>query len=231
MEDHVLGGGTVHELAVNLKLDGRRHLEPCSAGGEAHARIGRAHARGERAERAVRAGMRVGANHQVARHHDALLGQQRVLDTGATLLPVVRDALLVGKVAHLLGLLGALDVLVGRVVIGNEAHAVAIEHLGRAELAEDVDGNGRRDVVREHEVQIALYELARAHLVEPRMGGQDLLRHGHWSWHVVLLISSNVVEEASDISFVLRQSSLRCARCGTAREGYVRSLKHATHSR
>ena len=88
-----------------------------------------------------------------------------------------------GEVAHLLGLLGALDVLVGRVMVGHEAHAVAVEYLGRTELAEHVDGDGRRDVVGQHDIDIALDELAGTDLIESGMGRKDLLGHGHRSWH------------------------------------------------
>ena len=146
-------------------------------------RVCGAHARGERAERAIRAGMRIRTDHEVAGHHGAGLGQKGMLDARAALLPVMGDLLLMGEVTHLFGLLGALDVLVGRVVVRHQAHAVAVEHLGGAQLVEHVDRDGRGDIVREHEVQIALYELAGANLVQPGMSCEDLLCYGHRSWH------------------------------------------------
>ena len=106
-----------------------------------------------------------------------------MLDTRAALLPVVGDALFVCKVAHLLGLLGALDVLVGRVVIGHETHALRVEDTLGPQLAEDVDGDGRRDVVGKHEVEVALDELSGTDLVKPGVRRQDLLGHGHGSGH------------------------------------------------
>ena len=148
-----------------------------------------AHARGERAQAAVGARVRIGADDEVAGAHDALLGQQRVLDAHAADLEVVRDALLAGEVARYLGLLGALDVLVRRVVVGHEADAVRVEHVLASQLAERLDGDGRGDVVRQHEVQVALDELARLHLVQMRVGRQDLLGHRHGSCHGVALLS------------------------------------------
>ena len=91
--------------------------------------------------------MGIGTDNQIARAHDALLGQQRVLDAHATDLVVMRDALLTGEIAHLLGLLGAFDVLVRNVVIGNQGDLGGIEHLLHADLLEILNGDRRRDVV------------------------------------------------------------------------------------
>ena len=71
----------------------------------------------------------------------------------------MRDAHLVREVARDLGLLGALDVLVGAVVVWDQADLLAVED-ARANLAHGLDGDGRRYVVREHEVEVALDELA-----------------------------------------------------------------------
>ena len=101
-----------------------------------------------------------------------------MLDAHAAHLVVVGDTLLAREIAHDLGLLGALDVLVGDVVIGDESDLRRIEHLLDADLAELFDGNGGGDVVGQHEVEIAFDQLTRLHFVEPRMGGEDLLRHG-----------------------------------------------------
>ena len=68
-------------------------------------------------------------------------------------------------------------------MVGHEAHAVAVEDFGRAELAEHVDRNRGGDVVGEDEVEVALNELAGAHLVEAGVGREDLLGYGHGSWH------------------------------------------------
>ena len=131
--------------------------------------------------------MAVRADDEVARAHDALLRQERMFHAHAAHLVVVGDALLAREVAHDLGLLGALDVLVGDVMVGNEGDLLGIEHLLDADLAELFDGDGGGDVVGQHEVEIAFDQLTRLHFVEPRMGGEDLLRHGHGTWHGLLL--------------------------------------------
>ncbi len=162
----------------------RGHLEPRLAGRHARGRVGGADAGRERAERAVRAGVRVGADDDVAGADHALLGQQRVLDAHAADLVVVRDALLARELAHHLGLLGGLDVLVGRVVVGHE------RDLGRGPrrcptpiLRELLDGDRRGDVVGEHEVELAVDELPGLDLVEAGVRGEDLLGDGHGSGH------------------------------------------------
>ena len=88
------------ELALNLEQQRLGHLEPRLAGGIADAGVGGAHARGKRAERAVGAGVAVGADDEVARAHNALLGQKRMLNTHAADFVIVRDALLAGEFAH-----------------------------------------------------------------------------------------------------------------------------------
>ena len=107
-----------------------------------------------------------------------------MLDAHAAHLVVVGDALLAREVAHDFSLLGALDVLVGDVVVGNEGDLRGIKHPLNADLAELLDGDGGRDVVGQHKVEIAFDQLTRLHFVESRMGGEDLLRHGHGTWHV-----------------------------------------------
>ncbi len=185
VQDDILARDAGRQLAVDDELEGFRHFEPGAARRHRHAQVGGANPRGERAERAVGAGVGVGADDQVAGTDDALFGQQRVLDAHAADLPVVLDPLGAGEVAHPLGLPGALDVLVGGVVVGHEAHPRAVEHLGRAQVLEDPDGDGCGDVVGEGDVEVALHELPGAHLGQAGVGGQNLLRHGHGAGHAV----------------------------------------------
>ena len=60
----------------------------------------------------------------------------------ATDFVIVRDALLAGEFAHLLGLLGAFDVLVGNVMIGHQGDLGRIEHLLDTDLLEVFNRNG-----------------------------------------------------------------------------------------
>jgi len=128
--------------------------------------------------------MAVCADDEVTGDDDALLGEKGVLDAHTSLLEVVRDAELVREVPGHLGLLGRLDVLVRRIVVGDEKDPLAVEDAG-ADLAHGLDGDGRRDVVGEDAVEIALDELAGNDLVDPGVVGEDLLRHGHGTRHVL----------------------------------------------
>ena len=146
--------------------------------------------------------MGVGADHEVAGHHYALLGQQRMLNTHTALLKIVDDLMLMGKIARDLGLLGTLDVLVGRVMVGHEANPLAVKH-SSTNLAHRLDGDGSRNVVGEHQVEVALNQLARHNLIESRVGGQNLLCHGHGTCHWV----SSLVK-----SLAIRRKGRLCTR-------------------
>ena len=126
--------------------------------------------------------MRISPYGEIAWHHHAFLGQERVLDSRAPNLVVVFDPLLLRKLAHELCLLGALDVLVRRVMVRNENHARRIKDLV-AYLTTHVDGNGRRNVVGMYDVHLALDELTWSDLVEPRVRRKDLLGDGHGPRH------------------------------------------------
>ena len=75
VQDDVLAGDAGGKLAVDLEQQAFGHLEPRLARGVAHGGIGGTHAGGERAERTIGAGVGIGADDQIARAHDALLGQ------------------------------------------------------------------------------------------------------------------------------------------------------------
>ena len=104
------------------------HLEPCHAGGHTGGHIGGAHAGGERAQCTVGAGVAVGADDAVTRRHDAFFGQQGVLDAHLAHIVEIEDVVLVGKLAALLGLLRALDVLVGDEVVQHDGDVLFVEH-------------------------------------------------------------------------------------------------------
>ena len=65
-----------------------------------------------------------------------------MLNTHAADFVIVRNALLAGKFAHLFGLLGAFDVLVGNVVVGHQGDLSRIEHLLDTDLLEVFNRNG-----------------------------------------------------------------------------------------
>ena len=189
MKNDVLARNARIELAVDLEKDGFGNLEPCLARGKAHARIGGADARGEGTERTVGAGVRVGADDQIARGDDALLRKQRMLDAHATDLPVMGDALSAREFAGDLGLLGGGDIFVGRVVVGDEQHSFGVEHLVNADFSNLLDCNGGGNVICQNQIKIAFDQLTRYDFLQSSMGGQNLFGHSHWTRHQLLLCS------------------------------------------
>ena len=105
-----------------------------------------------------------------------------MFDSRAPDLVVMLDAVLVGKLAHELSLLGALDILIRRVMIRNENHTCRVKD-PTTHLMTHVDGNGRRDVVGMRHIERALDKLAWNDLAEPRVRRKDLLGDGHGPRH------------------------------------------------
>ena len=123
--------------------------------------------------------MAVGTDDTVARGYDALFGQQRMLDTHLTHIVEVEDVVFVSKLAALLGLGGALDILVGYKVVQHDVDAGAVKHRVKTGLLKLVDSYRGGDVVTQHDVELGVDELARGHGCFSAMRGQDLLCHGH----------------------------------------------------
>src|SRR5699024_5265138 len=185
-EDQVLARDPLGQAAGEDEADGRRHLEPGHAGGHARRHVGGTHAGGKGPPGAVGAGVAVRADDAVAGGDDALFGQQGVLDAHLAHVVEVEDVVLVGKLPALLGLGGALDVLVGDEVVQDDGHPLFVEHAVKTGLLELVDGHRGGDVVAQDDVQFGVDELARLDLVEAGMVCKDLLRQSH-SHDTVLL--------------------------------------------
>ena len=161
MEDYVLSAHPLPWLAAQLDLDRGGHAQPGLSAGHARGHVGGADARRERAERAVRAGVRIRADHEVAGRDEPLLRQKRVLDSAVVAhLEVVDDPLLLRERPHRGALLRGLDILVRREVVGHERDLLPVDHLGASELGELADGHGRGDVVSENKVQLRHDQLA-----------------------------------------------------------------------
>ena len=93
--------------------------------------------------------------------------------------------MLASEIAALLALLGALDVLVGSIMVGDQSDFRRVENLLYADLLELFDGDGCGNVVGKNEVKVALDQLAGNHFLKPCMGCKDLLCHGHRTWHTL----------------------------------------------
>ena len=184
VQDDILTSNARIERALDVEKDRFGNLEPRLASCKAHARIGRANTGRERTERAIRAGMAIGTDDQIACANDPLFGQERMLDTHAAYFVIVRDALFACEIAYGLRLLSALDVLVGSVVIGNERDLRGIEHAIDTDLLELLDSDRRSDVVCQHQIQIAFDKLPRNDLIKAGVGGKDLFSHGHRTCHM-----------------------------------------------
>jgi hypothetical protein len=121
----------------------------------------------------------IGPDDGVAAHHQSLFGQQRVLDAHLTHLEIVDDALAEGEAPHARTLSGGGNVLVGREVVGNQRHLLAIEYASRAAFLEFSDRNGRSDVVAQHQIQRAVDKLPGGDRRESGVAGQYPLGHRH----------------------------------------------------
>ena len=98
------------------------------------------------------------------------------LDADAPDLPVVRDAGARRANSRMILLcVGGLDVLVGREVVGHQGDLRRVEDPVEAGLLELGDGDRRRDVVGQGQVDARLDDVARAHRVAARGPRQYLL--------------------------------------------------------
>ena len=179
VEDEVLAADAGTELALEDELDGGGHLEPCHAGGHTGGHIGGAHTGGECTQCTVGAGVAVGADDAVTRRHDAFFGQEGVLHAHLAHIVEIEDIVLIGKLAALLGLLRALDVLVGDKVIQHDGDVLFVEHAVEPGLFKLVDGNGSGDIIAQHDVELGVDELACLDLGKTCVSGQNFLRQGH----------------------------------------------------
>ena len=179
VQDHVLAGHRPPQTAGQLHADGGGHLEPRLAGGHAGGHIRGAHAGGEGPHRAVGAGVAVGADDAVSGGDDALLRQEGVLHAHLAHVEEVDDAVSAGELPALLGLLGALDVLVGDEVIQNDVHPGLVENIAKARLFKLVDGHRSGDVVAQDNIKVRLDQLSRLDVLLAAVGSQDFLCHSH----------------------------------------------------
>ena len=131
--------------------------------------------------------MAVGTDDAVTGGHDAFFGQEGVLNTHLTHIVEVEDIIFVGKLAALLGLGCALDVLIGDEVIQHDGNVLLVEHAVKACLLKLVDGDRGGDIVAQHDIELGIDELACLDLRQTRMCGQNFLRQSHSHGDTLLL--------------------------------------------
>ncbi len=98
--------------------------------------------------------MAVGADDQVAGHHDTLLRQQGVLHPHVAAFIEMDQVLFPGELPHGLHLDGRGDVLVGGEVVAYQHHPLAVKDLFGPDVAKGLDGQGRSDVVTQGDVNL-----------------------------------------------------------------------------
>ena len=179
MQDDVLAGNVLVQLALELEFQRRGYLEPRLADRHAARHIGRTDTRRKSAECAVGAGVGIRADHGIAGNDESFFGEQRVLDAHLTYVVEVGDVLRTAEITAHHALLRRLDVLVRSKVIHDHGHFFLIEYVLLAHLVERLDGDRRGNVIAKHEIQIHQHELPCLDLVKTGMCGEDLLCHGH----------------------------------------------------
>jgi len=174
LQDEVLAPDVPVELPLDDALDGLRDLEPEPAGGEDRRGLGGSDSGGQRVDRSVRAGVRVGSDYEPAGSREALLDHQLVAYAAPADLEIVRYLVLLRELAHLLGLGRGVYVLGRDVVVRDEDHPVLVQPVG-PELLVLPEGDGARDVVDHHVVHIG-YDYLPGAGVRAGFPGEDLLR-------------------------------------------------------
>ena len=97
--------------------------------------------------------MGISADGRHARSDDALFRQEDVFDADAADFKVMRNAVLLGKIADDLGQAGRLDILVRREVVGNQGNLGLIENR-LADLIELCNGRRSRNIVGKDHIEI-----------------------------------------------------------------------------
>ena len=179
MEDQVLAGNPGTPFPVIDELHRLGHLEPELARHHRRGQIGAPDPGGEGPDRPVRAGVAVGAGDEIPGTHDPLLREERMLDPRFADIVIVGEPLFEGEVPHELALLGRSDVLVRGEVVRDEDYLLAVEHLASPRLPECIDGDRRRDVVSEGDIDPRIDQHPGTDLVEARMPAEYLFRDGH----------------------------------------------------
>ena len=179
VQDHVLAGDVWVQLALENKLDSRRHLEPSLADRHAACHIGRADTGRECTQCTVCAGVRVCTDNNVTGNDQSFFRKQGMFDTHLTNVIEVGNLLFAAEIAAHFTLCGSLDVLVRGKVIHDHGHLVLIENVVLVQLVEFPNCNGGSDVVAQYPIQIDQDQLTGFDRIQAGVCSKDLLCHCH----------------------------------------------------
>ena len=204
VQDDVLGHDARLQFALEAEMHRLRHLDQQFAGAHHEAGVGVANAGGKLVERAGHAGVRVGAEQNLAGPKVPLLRQSRVADAGVARAVLALEQALRGVelplavlvIDHVVEILKPLrlgelaqdvHVAVGQrvggenVVVGNDHDLVGVPNPGvLAELAlEHPDRAGATDVMRHQQVGVHPDIVTGVHLGLARRPGQNFLSQRH----------------------------------------------------
>ena len=179
VQDDVLTADILLQLADKVYLDRGRNLEPVLACSHARCHVGGTNTRGERAERAVSASVRIRTDDAVAGADKTFFGQKRVLDADASYIIEMGDIKSLCKISCGSAELCRLDVLAGGVVVEYDRDSILIKNFCKARVVKYLDGNGGGNIVAEYQIQLCFDQVARLDRGQTRVRREDLLCHCH----------------------------------------------------
>ena len=127
-ENNILAAHISGQRAGQVDLNSLGYFEPGGAAGHSAADIGLAHAGAQRVQRAVGAGVGVGADNDFTGSNQALVRQQSVFDAHAAYLKVIFDFVLAGEVAHALAHSSGFYILAGRKMVGDQSNFIFVKY-------------------------------------------------------------------------------------------------------
>ena len=162
-----------------MYLNGGGDFEPAFAGCHCRAHIGRAHAGGERAERAVSAGMGVRADDRLSGGDKALFREKGVFNAHGPHVVIVVNVKAFGEHPALLALRRGFNILIGDEMVHYQRDPALVKDGLEARRLKFIDCHGGCNIVAEYQVQFGLNQLPGADFVQPRVFGQNFLRLRH----------------------------------------------------
>ena len=80
-------------------------------------------------------------------------------------------------------------------MVQHQRDLLPVKYPGKARFSEHVDGHRAGDVVAQYQIQLRLDQIPGMDFLKPRVGCEDLLRHGHA--HAVAFLSASLLRTAA----------------------------------